>query len=334
MSVQLESVERINALKNGIEAVMGESYEDLTAGVQALKNGYGQGSGEEIITGITDFSDFWAFGRRSEIFDKTDTSEGVCFDRAFSNNTAMTAVPKYLNAKKAVSAQEMFSGCIGLTALPPDFDMPICENYQNAFSNNNISDFSMLTFAKGKNYYGAFSRNVNQHAAITNISDIDMSDVESAESMFFGAKLARFPLRNTGNVPSFRLAFQEGRFTEAELDLTSCTDIRGGFKNCSLLVTLTLRNTQNITSSYWASCFAGCSALTNLSVDALNIVSNSLDFSACENLTVESLVNILNALSDNTGVSTTYKVTIGTANLNKLSMEQKLIALDKNIQLT
>lgn len=45
MSVALISVERINALKNGIEATTGESYADLTAGVQALKNGYGQGGG-------------------------------------------------------------------------------------------------------------------------------------------------------------------------------------------------------------------------------------------------------------------------------------------------
>lgn len=43
MSIAFESVERINTLKNGIEAVTGESYEDLTAGVQALKNGYGKG---------------------------------------------------------------------------------------------------------------------------------------------------------------------------------------------------------------------------------------------------------------------------------------------------
>lgn len=49
MSISLESVERINALKNGIEAVTGESYEDLTAGVQALKNGYGQGGDWDLV---------------------------------------------------------------------------------------------------------------------------------------------------------------------------------------------------------------------------------------------------------------------------------------------
>lgn len=40
MSISLESVEKINALKQGIEAVTGETYNDLTTGIQALKNNY------------------------------------------------------------------------------------------------------------------------------------------------------------------------------------------------------------------------------------------------------------------------------------------------------
>lgn len=163
---------------------------------------------------------------------------------------------------------------------------------------------------------------------------LDMSNCTNCGHIFFNRPITEFPLENTGKVTMFREAFHGCRFTEAELDLTSCTDIRNGFNNCSLLVTLTLRNTQNLPSSYWASCFTGCLALTNLSVDALNIVSNTLDFSACKNLTVESLVNILNALSDNTGVSTTYTVKLGATNLAKLSDEQKQIATNKNISLT
>ena len=40
MSISLESVGKINALKQGIEAVTGETYNDLTTGIQALKNNY------------------------------------------------------------------------------------------------------------------------------------------------------------------------------------------------------------------------------------------------------------------------------------------------------
>lgn len=45
MSITLESVKRINTLKNSIEATTGETYANLTEGIQALKDGYGQGGG-------------------------------------------------------------------------------------------------------------------------------------------------------------------------------------------------------------------------------------------------------------------------------------------------
>lgn len=45
MSITPETLNKINNLKAGIEAVTGESYSDLTAAVQGLKNGYGQGGG-------------------------------------------------------------------------------------------------------------------------------------------------------------------------------------------------------------------------------------------------------------------------------------------------
>ena len=40
MSVILESANRINALKSAVEAVTGQSYDNLTQGIQALKDGY------------------------------------------------------------------------------------------------------------------------------------------------------------------------------------------------------------------------------------------------------------------------------------------------------
>jgi hypothetical protein len=48
MSITPETLNKINNLKASIEALTGESYSDLTAAVQGLKNGYGQGGGESI----------------------------------------------------------------------------------------------------------------------------------------------------------------------------------------------------------------------------------------------------------------------------------------------
>ena len=47
MSVTFTSVEKINTLKQGIEATTGKSYNNLTEAVQGLKSGYGQGGTTE-----------------------------------------------------------------------------------------------------------------------------------------------------------------------------------------------------------------------------------------------------------------------------------------------
>lgn len=60
MSVELESATRLAALKSGIEAKTGETYTDLTGGVNALIAGYGQGGGddEEAKKGLFYLTDY------------------------------------------------------------------------------------------------------------------------------------------------------------------------------------------------------------------------------------------------------------------------------------
>lgn len=81
------------------------------------------------------------------------------------------------------------------------------------------------------------------------------------------------------------------------------------------------------------SAFGGCSKITNVTVNGtIKITNNNLRFNNTDLLTVESMVNIMNALESNKG-GTQYTVYFGTTNLNKLSAEQKAIATNKNIKL-
>lgn len=63
MSVYFESAARLNALKSGIEAKTGESYSDLTGGVNALIAGFGSGGGsggvslENVSVLVADFAE-------------------------------------------------------------------------------------------------------------------------------------------------------------------------------------------------------------------------------------------------------------------------------------
>lgn len=47
MSIELETLNRINTLKTNIEAVTGGSYDNLTSAVQALKDGYSSSTEEQ-----------------------------------------------------------------------------------------------------------------------------------------------------------------------------------------------------------------------------------------------------------------------------------------------
>ena len=128
MSVAVASVEKINALKTGIEATTGESYNDLTEAVQDLKNGYGQsggGSGEVgkpyIDTSkMTDFTHFCVNDRFNDCGDMIDTSNMVNANNMFTNSKSLTQgqFEKFeLHLSKVKSANSMFSYCSRLKKI-------------------------------------------------------------------------------------------------------------------------------------------------------------------------------------------------------------------------
>jgi hypothetical protein len=81
------------------------------------------------------------------------------------------------------------------------------------------------------------------------------------------------------------------------------------------------------------SCFSMCYAITNVTVNGtIKIANDNLRFNNSSRLTVESMVNIMNAFESNVG-GTQHTVYFGTANLNKLTAAQKAIATNKNIKL-
>ena len=140
--------------------------------------------------------------------------------------------------------------------------------------------------------------------------------------------------------------------TIPQLNTSNGTNFYGMFKNCTSLTTIPQLNTSNGTSFYgmFSNCkslttveltsfissngmFYYCLALENLTVTGtITVNNNDLSLSDSPKLTVDSLMSVINALSDNTG-GTTYTVTLGATNLAKLTDEQKQIAIDKNYTL-
>ena len=140
-----------------------------------------------------------------------------------------------------------------------------------------------------------------------------------------------------------------------QLDTSNVTTMSNTFSNCSSLTSIPVLSTSNVTNM--GSMLSGCSSLTsiplldtskvtdmnyfmgyitlnkltdlggfkNLSV---SITYNFLD--KCPNLTVESLMNVINNLATVSGKTLNF----GSDNLNKLTAEQIAVATAKGWTLT
>ncbi len=97
------------------------------------------------------------------------------------------------------------------------------------------------------------------------------------------------------------------------------------FINCNSLTDIALPSSITRVAS---TTFSGCTSLTNVTLgDGFN--ANMLDLSVSTLYSTDTLVGILNALANRTGMSA-YTLTLGSTNLAKLSDEQIAIATEKN----
>ena len=107
------------------------------------------------------------------------------------------------------------------------------------------------------------------------------------------------------------------------LDTSSCDTLWDTFYGCSSLSRVAEIDCTNL--KIWNTVFNGCTAVTDMG--GFRNISISMDVSPCSNLTVDSLMNIINKAADVTASPKT--MTLGAANLAKLSDEQKAIATNK-----
>ena len=145
--------------------------------------------------------------------------------------------------------------------------------------------------------------------------------------------LTTIPLLDTSNGTDFRYMFQNcSSLTKVPLlDMSKATKCEAIFYNCTNLTDLTIK-VNSLKPNYYM--FDYCSALTNVTIEGtIKITNNSFRIDYSDNLTVESIMNFINAFEDNSSLSTTYTVYFGKTNLDKLTDEQKAVATAKNIAL-
>ena len=160
----------------------------------------------------------------------------------------------------------------------------------------------------------------------------DTSNVTNMSSMFnMCSSLISIPKIDTSNVTNMGSMFLYCRSltTIPHLDTSNVTNMDSMFYGCSSLPSIPLLDTSKVTNM--DSILGDCGALTYLGGFKNLSISVTLRFlDECPNLTVESLMNVINNLAKVSGKSLKF----GSTNLNKLTQQQKAIATNKGWTLT
>ncbi len=243
-----------------------------------------------------------------------DTSQYTTTQGFFSYCSSLVEVP-LLNTSNVTNMQNMFQACSVLETIPK-------------------YDTSRVTNMNGMFQYCS---------KLKTIPLLDTQNVTNMGNMFFRCfELEEVPLLNTSKVTNMDSMFYECKALKEipQIDTSKVTTFGGLFQNCSALETLPLLDASSVVTIN-NSTFYLCSKLTNLGgfkdLGKAYLTSQSagynnyvLQLNNCNNLTHESLMNVINNLYDiaSKGVKT-QNLVLGATNLAKLTDEEKAIATNK-----
>ena len=278
-----------------------------------------------------------------------DTSTESSVFNMFSYCKSLASIP-HLDTSKATDMRSMFNTCLSLITIP-QLDTRSATNMSVMFSGCSfLTTIPLLDTHNVTNMSYMF----RDCSSLTAIPQLDTRSVTNMSGMFVGCEhLTTIPQLNTSKVTEMGQMFYNCSFltTIPLLDTHSVTDMSDMFSGCSHLTTIPQLDTHSVINMN--EMFSGCTSIISIpKLDATSLINaqymfgydwisldNFTDFggltnlkvdlnlSPCPNLTKESLLNVINEAADVT--SSPKTLTLGTANLNKLTDEEKAIATNK-----
>lgn len=256
--------------------------------------------------------------------------DGISFGK--SN---FSEIPNYLDFSKCTVMDNTFYSCKNLTHIE-NFSVSTVNEVVNVFNEcQNLKSIGNITFENATEVTFLFQNCTN----LETITSLHIPKATDINGIFrYCRKLTNIPYINIENVTKANGLFYSctSLTTIPQLNTKNIEDISSFFNGCSSLTSIPLLDCGNV--NYMSRIFgaSNINTLTDLGGFKdlkISVTSNFLD--KAPNLTVESLMNVINYLYDLTGNGLSgQSLKFGSTNLNKLTTEQVAIATAKGWTLT
>ena len=282
-----------------------------------------------------------------------DTSSATSMHDMFNGCTSLTSIPQ-LDTSSVSSMSDMFEGCTSLTSIPQLNTSKVTDMYYMFYRCTSLTSIPQLNTSSVTNMGSMFQG----CTSLTTIPQLDTSSVSFMSGMFQGcSSLTSIPQLNTSSVINMGSMFKgcNSLTSIPQLNTSSVIDMGSMFEGCASLTSIPQLNTSSVSSM--SDMFEGCLSLTSIPLLDCSSITNTYspfryvslneltDLGGFKNLkvswdynflkrvpyaTVESLMNVINNLYDLTANGLSGQtLNFGTTNLNKLTDEQKAVAINK-----
>ena len=258
-----------------------------------------------------------------------DTSNVTNMYGMLEGCTSLTSIPQ-LDTSKVTEMAAMLDGCTSLTSIPQLYTSNVTS------MSSMLKDCSSLTYIPLLDTSNVTSMNnmFEGCSLLTSIPLLDTSKVINMSNMFYRCSLlTSIPLLDTSNVTDMSSMFYNCTSLTSipQLNTSNVTTMYQMFNSCSALTSIPLLDTSNVTNMDYLFGWGDINTLTDLGgFKNLSISITSYFLDKCPNLTVDSLMNVINNLATVSGQTLKF----GSTNLNKLTAEQIGVATAKGWTLT
>ena len=225
----------------------------------------------------------------------------------FNNCHSLTSLDLSNFDTSAVTTMDgMFSSCHSLASLDlSNFDTSAVTNMSLMFFNC----FSLTSLDISNFETSAVTNMDRMFSSCHSLTSLDLSNFDTSAVTNMGSMFSSCHSLTSLDLSNF--------------DTSAVTTMDGMFSSCHSLASLDLSNFDTSAVKNMNGMFNGCTNLTNF---ASCVFRKSIDFSTCAKLSHDSLMSIINNLAE---VTNAQKLTLGTTNKTKLTINEIAIATEK-----